>query len=615
MGGLVMKRLIALFAILLSLPLHAAVTASQVFNDSGVTGSTVKLALQNETASLSDCSALAGLTATTQNASEAILSADGALFRYDPSDSTSPANGPVIGGIQKCGTIVVDATGRRWKRNYSGGINIIWFGASTAASDNTTAIQYALAAAASNGVGGSVYIPAGSWNVATMQAITLTSVDSGIRIYGDGPLASIINYTVNTVSASNFLIYHNESIGGVTREIVFEGIQFHGVGATGNQGIEYINGSGGSGLFTFRNDYFTGFATGWSFQGSAAADTHSWYKSSFREILKFFILNNSNSVIHDFFACDYEAPASATGAIMFDFFAGGQVHWYGGYIAGQQNSLIIYTEASGTYGDAVNFLFSGMHAEMYGTSQFWVDAADSGEKQVTIDDNSAFTAVTTPSDNQFVVRTGGQLTVRDSYMQGALSLVSIATSYQLRVPSLVTDNVEWVNESITQTFTGEVNKPNVRELNRKAVYPNAILPDYESGSFVSGYDDPSRRVKVTPVATFASSTDATPQLPIPGAGSSTLTVTLGTYSSVRKFRLVVGTTNSTGGNAVWVVKDGGGSTVATFTVSNGAAANVYEVNVEQTQFNVTGNAKTYVLSCTTDSGNQVFYGYLVIEYI
>ena len=59
-------------------------------------------------------------------------------FRVDADDTTSLDNG---------GTIIVDALGRRWKRIYSGGLNVKWFGAvGNGATDDTAALGLAAAA-------------------------------------------------------------------------------------------------------------------------------------------------------------------------------------------------------------------------------------------------------------------------------------------------------------------------------------------------------------------------------------------------------------------------------------------------------------------------------------
>lgn len=63
---------------------------------------------------------------------------DGAhgVFRVIVGDTTTPANG---------GTILVDEIGRRWGREYSGAVNVLWFGAdSSGATECATYIQAAL---------------------------------------------------------------------------------------------------------------------------------------------------------------------------------------------------------------------------------------------------------------------------------------------------------------------------------------------------------------------------------------------------------------------------------------------------------------------------------------
>ena len=72
-------------------------------------------------------------------------------FIYQPSDVTSADNG---------GTILVDASGRRFYRAFSGEINTVWFGAyGDNAHDDTTAIQNSINAALAAGV--SLYTPPG----------------------------------------------------------------------------------------------------------------------------------------------------------------------------------------------------------------------------------------------------------------------------------------------------------------------------------------------------------------------------------------------------------------------------------------------------------------------
>lgn len=97
-------------------------------------------------------------------------------FLLDSSDTTSVDNG---------GTIIVDESGRRRKRAYSGDANISWFGAVVA--DATVAIQAAL-----NSEALGICIPEGEWGVKS-AGVALTLSANGKRIYGPGSIVPIAN--------------------------------------------------------------------------------------------------------------------------------------------------------------------------------------------------------------------------------------------------------------------------------------------------------------------------------------------------------------------------------------------------------------------------------------
>ena len=82
------------------------------------------------------------------------------------------------------GGTIIEATGvvdGRWIRNYSGAVNVKWFGAlGDGATDDTTAIQNAL------NKSGCIYIPKGIYSV------TSISYDGSVSIYGDGDKSVII---------------------------------------------------------------------------------------------------------------------------------------------------------------------------------------------------------------------------------------------------------------------------------------------------------------------------------------------------------------------------------------------------------------------------------------
>lgn len=73
------------------------------------------------------------------------------VFQHDPSDTTSADNG---------GTVIVGTDGRRWKRDFSGFVNVQWFGADPSGQADSTA-----SGTAAISTGKSVYWPSGAYKV------------------------------------------------------------------------------------------------------------------------------------------------------------------------------------------------------------------------------------------------------------------------------------------------------------------------------------------------------------------------------------------------------------------------------------------------------------------
>lgn len=75
----------------------------------------------------------------------------GGVFYYDASDTTTADNG---------GTVIVDASGKRWKRQFTNQVYATWFGVrADDSTDNTTALQAAFDAAANK----TLVLPAGTF--------------------------------------------------------------------------------------------------------------------------------------------------------------------------------------------------------------------------------------------------------------------------------------------------------------------------------------------------------------------------------------------------------------------------------------------------------------------
>lgn len=113
---------------------------------------------------------------------------DGFFWR-DASDTTSADNG---------GTIIVDASGRRWKRLFTGRVHAVWFGAKadwngSTGTDNTGPIQDAIYYAASLSlVGPSVELPVGKLRITG----TITTAGAGnvgqVGLVGAGKTATTL---------------------------------------------------------------------------------------------------------------------------------------------------------------------------------------------------------------------------------------------------------------------------------------------------------------------------------------------------------------------------------------------------------------------------------------
>ena len=83
--------------------------------------------------------ATSALPTQVQLTSNYVAGDGGGVFRYDSTDTTSADNG---------GTVIVDSTGRRWKRQFTGEVYGSWFGVR---SDGTTDDRAALQAATNTG--------------------------------------------------------------------------------------------------------------------------------------------------------------------------------------------------------------------------------------------------------------------------------------------------------------------------------------------------------------------------------------------------------------------------------------------------------------------------------
>lgn len=106
---------------------------------------------------------------------------------------------PEYTALDNGGTIIVDASGRRWKRLFVGPLSVKWFGAKgdwngTTGTDDTAAIQAAILAAKGS-IG--LYIPASLYKI-TSTLVIATNGANNLKIFGDNWRSRLVMTTDNT---------------------------------------------------------------------------------------------------------------------------------------------------------------------------------------------------------------------------------------------------------------------------------------------------------------------------------------------------------------------------------------------------------------------------------
>ncbi|MFT8211576.1 MAG: phage tailspike protein [Symbiopectobacterium sp.] len=127
------------------------------------------------------------------------------FFEVDLTDTTSADDD---------GTVLIDVSGRRWKRQYSGAVNVVWFGAK--AGDDTASVALANTSAfcraclslktswdawrTATKASRSVYVPAGDYNLSNGLTIP-----KGCSLYSDGVGVARLKILSSTVDAGTKL--------------------------------------------------------------------------------------------------------------------------------------------------------------------------------------------------------------------------------------------------------------------------------------------------------------------------------------------------------------------------------------------------------------------------
>ena len=156
----------------------------------------------------------------------------GGHFVLDKSDTTSADND---------GTVIVDANGGRWKRWYTGPVNVRWFGATgRGVADDYAAIEAALAIV--RAYGGAIFLPTnpanGSQPTVYNHGATIQFGASNVRIIGESTAVQL-NYT----GAGTGLIVNLSSASAHRERCGFSNISL--VSSTGAYAFDFTFGSYG----------------------------------------------------------------------------------------------------------------------------------------------------------------------------------------------------------------------------------------------------------------------------------------------------------------------------------------------------------------------------------
>lgn len=169
----------------------------------------------------------------------------GGMFAYDSASSET----------ENIGTIVAPNSGTgRWKRIYSGALNLKWFGAKgDGVTDDSTAVQAALDFVGI--AGGKVFVPAGRYLLNT--AILLPVTDKQVSIEGENERASVFVSGITSVTAT--AMFKGIGLIGNRCYVRLQNLALEGNSAANVHGIYLIYGTPFS---DFRNILITGFVDG-----------------------------------------------------------------------------------------------------------------------------------------------------------------------------------------------------------------------------------------------------------------------------------------------------------------------------------------------------------------
>lgn len=226
------------------------------------------------------------------------------MFVADPSDTTSTTNG---------GTLFVASNGMRWKRQYSGGVDVRWWGAkfdynsvTKVGTDDTAAIQACINYA--QPLQKQILLPTGTAKITAQLHVAFSLF--GLNMAGQGPRLTSFDYSgiiPPTNAAINIVGHSGAQCGAIISGVGFDGnAQSSGIVINGQDGQRIMNCRFGLNFFggVFRNGAAGSFTEYCVFEDctfNSACATAIWYS----------ILADGDVSFHGsgLFRCKIETPA------------------------------------------------------------------------------------------------------------------------------------------------------------------------------------------------------------------------------------------------------------------------------------------------------------------
>jgi hypothetical protein len=270
--------------------------------------------------------------------------------------------------------------------------------------DDTPAIQAAIASATSTTPPRAVIFPAGNYKITATNVLCPPANTTGLHFIGQGPQATTI--TLTNTGATDFWFYDNGSAAPTNASLIYPTYENMGfIGAASGSGKVngfrlYGTGNGyPSQKFTFINCYGQSVNIFLDCQGSTNASENKIISCRFSGCATLLRINNPQAVNHFITNTDFE---SYTGSIII-IQDGGQVTWLGGSTVTSSSNTTFIVEATAPAGGLTGTCkFVEVRPELNSNTSGIISSTGSNNSAQYIFDSCSFRVATGGTRNSIV---------------------------------------------------------------------------------------------------------------------------------------------------------------------------------------------------------------------